>query len=72
MDKLWVVARNATNETRSTMFLAPDRSFFQTLVNLREATEFHLAAAAQNLRKLVAYRTSVIPGSASVLGSLIY
>jgi hypothetical protein len=40
VDKLWVVARNTTNETRSTMFLAPDRSFFQTLVNLREPTEF--------------------------------
>jgi hypothetical protein len=40
VDKLWVVARGTTNETRSTMFLAPDRSFFQTLVNLREPTEF--------------------------------
>lgn len=40
VDKLWVVARAATNEARSTMFLAPDRSFFQTLVNLRAPTEF--------------------------------
>jgi len=40
VEKLWLVARSGTNETRTIMFLAPDKSFFQTLVNLREPTEY--------------------------------
>jgi len=40
VDKLWLVAKSGTNETRAIMFLAPDKSFFQTLVNLREPTEY--------------------------------
>jgi hypothetical protein len=40
VDKLWLVARSKTNETRAVMFLAPDRSFFQTLSNLREDAEY--------------------------------
>jgi hypothetical protein len=39
VDKLWLVAKSGTNETRAIMFLAPDKSFFQTLVNLREPTD---------------------------------
>ena len=39
VEKLWLVARSGTNESRAIMFLAPDKSFFQTLVNLREPTE---------------------------------
>lgn len=40
VEKLWLVARSATNETRTPMFLAPDRSYFQTLANLRQPTEY--------------------------------
>lgn len=40
VEKLWMVLRDATNEIRSVMFLAPDRSFFQTLSNVREPAEY--------------------------------
>jgi hypothetical protein len=40
VEKLWLVARAGTNTTRALMFLAPDKSFFQTLANLREPTEY--------------------------------
>jgi len=40
VEKLWLVTRSGTNETRAIMFLAPDKSFFQTLVNLREPAEY--------------------------------
>jgi len=40
VDKLWLVARTASNETRTSMFLAPDKTFFQTLANLREPAEY--------------------------------
>ncbi len=40
VDKLWLVARTGTNETRAIMFLAPDHSFFQTLANLREPGDY--------------------------------
>ncbi len=39
-DKLWLVARSGTNLVRTIMFLAPDKSFFQTLANLREPAEY--------------------------------
>ena len=39
-DKLWVVAKSGTNMTRTLMFLAPDKTFFQTLANLREPAEY--------------------------------
>ena len=39
-DKLWLVARSGTNSTRTVMFLAPDKTFFQTLANLREPAEY--------------------------------
>lgn len=39
-DKLWLVARSKTHTAKTVMFLAPDRSFFQTLSNLREDTEY--------------------------------
>lgn len=42
VEKLWVVTRSGTNLQRMVMFLAPDRSFFQTLVNLREPGQFHV------------------------------
>lgn len=39
-DKLWLVARSGTNVLRAIMFLAPDKTFFQSLVNLREPAEY--------------------------------
>lgn len=39
-DKLWLVARSGTNVMRTIMFLAPDKTFFQTLANLREPAEY--------------------------------
>jgi hypothetical protein len=50
-DKLWLVAKTGTNQTRTLMFLAPDKSFFQTLANLREPTEFFVTdGAARSFR----------------------
>ena len=40
VDKLWLVSRSGSNTTRTLMFLAPDKSFFQTLANLREPAEY--------------------------------
>jgi hypothetical protein len=39
-DKFFLVAKSGTNVTRTLMFLAPDRSFFQSLANLREPVEY--------------------------------
>jgi hypothetical protein len=39
-EKLWLVARSGTNVMRTIMFLAPDKTFFQTLANLREPAEY--------------------------------
>lgn len=51
VDKLWLVARTGTNLTRTVMFLAPDRSFFQTLANVREPTEYFVTDnSARSLR----------------------
>jgi hypothetical protein len=36
VDRLWLVAQAGTNVIRAAMFLAPDKSFFQSLANLRE------------------------------------
>jgi hypothetical protein len=56
-DKLWLVTRSGTNETRAIMFLAPDKSFFQTLVNLREPAEYFVTdGAARSRRYSVAIR----------------
>ena len=41
-DKLWLVANSGTNALRAIMFLAPDKTFFQTLANLREPTEYYV------------------------------
>ena len=41
-DKLWLVANSGTNGLRAIMFLAPDKTFFQTLANLREPTEYYV------------------------------
>ena len=39
-DKLWLVAKSGTHLTRTVMFLAPDKTFFQSLANLREPAEY--------------------------------
>lgn len=39
-DKLWLVSKRGTNQTPTVMFLAPDKTFFQTLANLREPAEY--------------------------------
>jgi hypothetical protein len=41
-DKLWLVTKASAGETRAIMFLAPDKSFFQTLANLREPTQYYV------------------------------
>jgi hypothetical protein len=51
VDKLWLVAKSGTNETRAIMFLAPDKSFFQTLVNLREPTDCFVTDGTARSRK---------------------
>ncbi|HEX9045875.1 MAG TPA: hypothetical protein VF988_02515, partial [Verrucomicrobiae bacterium] len=51
VEKLWLVAKTGTNETRTIMFLAPDKSFFQSLVNLRERTEYYVTDGAARSRR---------------------
>ncbi len=51
VDKLWLVARTATNLSRAIMFLAPDKSFFQTLANLREPTEYFVTDGRARSRR---------------------
>jgi hypothetical protein len=51
VEKLWLVMRSATNETRAIMFLAPDKSFFQTLVNLRAPAEYFVTDGAARSRR---------------------
>jgi hypothetical protein len=50
-DKLWLVQRTGKRETRAIMFLAPDKSFFQTLANLREATEYWVTDGTARSRR---------------------
>jgi hypothetical protein len=50
VDKLWLVAKTGTNLTRTIMFLAPDKLFFQTLANLREPTEYFVTDGAARSR----------------------
>lgn len=56
-DKLWLVAKSGTNVLRAIMFLAPDKTFFQTLANLREpATYFVTDGRARSYRFPIAIR----------------
>jgi hypothetical protein len=41
-DKLWLVTKTDSGETRAIMFLAPDKSFFQTLANLRAPAQYYV------------------------------
>ncbi len=51
VDKLWLVARAGTDATRAMMFLAPDKSFFQTLANLRDPTEYFVTDGTARSRR---------------------
>ena len=51
VDKLWLVTRSGTNVSRAIMFLAPDKSFFQTLANLREPAEYFVTDGTARSRK---------------------
>ncbi len=51
VEKLWLATRSGTNETRAIMFLAPDKSFFQTLVNLREPAEYFVTDGVARSRR---------------------
>lgn len=51
-DKLWLVAKSGTNINRAIMFLAPDKTFFQTLANLREPTDFFVTDGAARSHRL--------------------
>jgi hypothetical protein len=51
VDKLWVITRTPSNETRAIMFLAPDKSFFQTLANLREPAEYFVTDGQARSRR---------------------
>ena len=51
VDKLWLVAASGGNSTRTVMFLAPDKSFFQTLANLREPVEYYVTDGNARSRK---------------------
>jgi hypothetical protein len=56
-DKLWLVAKSGTNVNRTIMFLAPDKTFFQTLANLREPTEYFITdGRARSRRFLIGIR----------------
>lgn len=59
VDKLWLVTRAGGKETRTIMFLAPDRSFFQSLSNLREPAEYYVTdGAARSFRYPLKIRTT--------------
>jgi hypothetical protein len=51
VEKLWLVAQSGTNVSRAIMFLASDKSFFQSLANLREATEYFVTDGAARSRR---------------------
>lgn len=50
-EKLWVVSETGTNQTQTMMFLAPDRSFFQTLANVREPTKYYITDGKARSRR---------------------
>jgi hypothetical protein len=50
-DKLWLAAKTGSTETRAIMFLAPDKSFFQTLANLREPAQYYVTDGVARSRR---------------------
>lgn len=51
VDKLWLAASSGTNALRAIMFLAPDKTFFQALANLREPTEYYVTDGQARTRR---------------------
>lgn len=50
-DKLWLIMKSGTNTARTLMFLAPDRSFFQALSNLRERAVYFVTDGKARSRR---------------------
>ncbi|MGA2173579.1 MAG: hypothetical protein ABSH38_01215 [Verrucomicrobiota bacterium] len=50
-DKLWLVTKTSAGETRAIMFLAPDKSFFQTLASLREPAQYYVTDGQARSRR---------------------
>lgn len=50
-DKLFLAARSGNEETQTVMFVSPDRTFFQTLANLREETEYFVTNGRARSRR---------------------
>ena len=51
VDKLWLVAENGAASTRAIMFLAPDKTFFQSLANLREPGKYYVTDGQARSRR---------------------
>jgi len=51
VEKLWLVATAANNTARTIMFLSPDKSFFQTLANLREPAVYFVTDGQARSRR---------------------
>ena len=54
VDKLWIVAQTGattSNGSRTIMFLAPDKTFFQTLANLREPAQYYVTDGQARSRR---------------------
>jgi hypothetical protein len=57
VEKLYIVAEDSRGATRSVMFRAPDKTFYQTLTNLREATHYYVTdGRACSTRHTIAIR----------------
>lgn len=50
-EKLWLVAEGESNQVRAAMFLAPDRTFFQSLVNVREPMKYYVTDGQARSRR---------------------
>jgi len=51
VEKLYLVARRGGEATETPMFVAPDRTFFQTVVNLRAETVYHVTDGRARSRR---------------------
>lgn len=50
-EKLFLVTEDSAGQARSTMYLSPDRSFVQTLTNLREPTVYYVTDGRTRSRR---------------------
>ncbi len=59
VERLWLVAESGGEHSRTVMFRAPDRSFFQTLANLRAGTVYWVTdGRARSRRYRIGIRTT--------------